>query len=102
MQGGCLVSRKTLIVKGEVSVTRGVCIPVRLLREAEEEARRRGVSVNSVIVDALRLYLKTRPLLSDKKVLEALRALASESGAPPELKRLAEALSGEKGVVGGG
>ena len=89
------MSGKTIIVKGEPSVTRGVCIPVKLLRKAEEEARRKGVSVNSVIVEALRLYFEMSPFFSDRKALETLYALASARGTSEELERLVKALSEE-------
>jgi hypothetical protein len=97
---------RTATAKEGVSVTRGFCVPVALLRRAEEEAKQRGVSVNRVVVDALRFYFEARPFFSDRRVLEALRALLSESGTSGELERLAralaEALRGEKEVSSGG
>jgi len=97
---------RTATAKEGVSVTRGFCIPVALLRRAEEEAKQRGVSVNREVVDALRFYFEARPFFSDRRALEALRALLSERGTSGELERLvkalAEVLSKEKEVSSGG
>jgi fructosamine-3-kinase len=81
-------------------------VPLDLWVKLREEAAKRGTSVNQIVVEALRFYLEARPFFSDRRVLEALRALASEGGTSGELERFAKALSEvltkEKKVKSGG
>jgi hypothetical protein len=90
----------------EVRLSRSFYLPLPLYAELRRVSEERKVPMSKIVEEALRLYLEARPFFSDRRVLEALRALASKSGTSGELERLAralaEALREEKEVESGG
>jgi hypothetical protein len=100
------VTRAQRLGPEEVKLSRSFYIPLSLYAELRRVSEERKVPMSKIVEEALRLYLEVHPFFSDRRTLEALRALLGKSGTSGELERLArllaEVLSEEKGVKSGG
>lgn len=112
---GAAVARRVASQVVEAKVLRSMYVPLDLWVKAREEAARRGTSVNQIVVEALRLYLKSSPFFLEagsclllllplarevkpeewREAVERVSELLWRTGTAPELERLAERLAEE-------